>query len=396
MTKADLSLLKAGKTPVSDEVIEYLTLSNIWLNSIKDYCLNQVIANGGCKVKILHGDHFTGKTHYLNYIRIFAQKDNFFSVMFDVSQMDFQITNIASLYKSIASDFDFEKLKESLLLMMLIQLGYDLDIYNLQEGSLCDLICELESAPVYQAKQSIRKCINMLTKDLDISFSFRLFIMKLMEAVAENDKIMLELLRRWVIGDKLQAFEKRQCQLFETLNKQNARIWLYSLSEIIKMCGYKGLILGFDHFESILPQFDAMVKYTASKRNDVYEMLRQLIDDLDFLKNFMLIIAGNTEIILDEKYGLQSYHALWMRIQQSYKQDCMINPYADLIDAGLIMKQLVANNAMLDLANRIDQLFHSENEVVVDEDIYDNDLLKDFYSTLLRQTKKYQIESSHE
>jgi hypothetical protein len=72
----------------------------------------------------------------------------------------------------------------------------------------------------------------------------------------------------------------------------------------------------------------------------VYELLRQLIDDLDFFRNILILIDGDTDILEDEPHGLQSYQALWLRIQTGFKQQKYLNLYTDMIDADLIFKNL--------------------------------------------------------
>jgi len=353
MTNADLLALQAGKPPLSQEILELLTVDNCWLENMKEYCLKQVIARGGCKVKIIHGAHATGKTHYLQALKLYANREGFFTCYFDLQQMEFRITDIIQLYKAIAENLDFAKVRHALLNTMLKHLGYDPQQLEEHKTTLIDLICEIEDTASFHAKQSIRKSINQIVKGIDLSFSFRLFLMRYMEALSEENNDLLSILERWVLGAKLEAHEKRQCQLFERLNKQNARIWLFSLIEVIKISGYQGVVLIFDQFEAIFPSPDAPVKYTPAKRNDVYEMLRQLIDDLDFLKNFLLLIAGTDEIISNEAYGLQSYYALWMRIRQDYVQKRTLNPYSDLVDADMIMQDLASSGALDDLAERI-------------------------------------------
>ncbi|MBP7564178.1 MAG: DUF2791 family P-loop domain-containing protein [Candidatus Cloacimonetes bacterium] len=389
MNKEDLQALQMGRVPVTDDLVEQLTMSGLWLEKMKEYCLKGVIQNGGCKVKILHGDHATGKSHYCNYLRIIAEREGFFVVMFDLEKIEFKLTDIVSFYKNIASAIDINLIKSAILNRMLNHLGYNQEAFDKHQGSLIDVICEMESAPLYSAKQLVRKCINEISKPMDIGFSFRLFLMRLMEALSESDHDLADLLFKWLKGEKLNAIEKRQCQIFENLNKSNARILLYSLTEFLKLAGYKGLVMMFDHFECILPEYQTQIKYTAAKRNDIYEMLRQLIDDLDFLNNFLLIISGLSDIVENETHGLQSYQALWMRIQQSYKQDFLVNPYADMTDAGLIMKQLVSEGKMKDLANRIDELMSAcDFHILEKEDRVMNDLY-DFRSVIVKHTQKY-------
>lgn len=356
MTKQDLERLQQGLPPFATEALEYLTVPNNWLTYMQDYCLQRVIAQGGCKVKILYGQPATGKTHYLQYLRIYAEKQGFYSLYLDLNQTEFRITDIAALYKSVAKRMDFAALSHSLLQKILLLLGYELSDLAEFSGSLYDFICEREGAKIYAARHDVRKSINHVVKDLEIGFSFRLWLMRYLEALANADDDGIALLQQWVMGERLDTIQKRECQLFERLTKQNARVWLYSLIEVIKFTGYQGVVLMFDHFEAILPHSLSPIAYTPAKRNDVYEMLRQLMDDMDFLKNFLLIIAGNTSIITDETHGLESYHALWMRIQQSYKQGQVINPYTDLIDADQILETIRQSGGFDDLTAKIDSL----------------------------------------
>lgn len=392
MNNEDLHKLQAGKPPLDEALIEFLTVSNIWLENMKHYCLDGIISNGGCKVKILHGDQFTGKSHYAQYLRINAIKDGFFVVMFDIENIEFKLTDIVSFYKNIASNLNQQTIVNALLNKMLRHLGYSRETYDQYHNSLHEMICELESAPIFTAKQNIRRCINEITRNMDIGFSFRIFLMRLMEAISENDESLIQHLFRWVKGEKLIGAEKRQSQIYENLNKSNARILLYSLSELLKLADYKGMLVIFDHFESVLPQFQTTVKYSNAKRNDIYEMLRQIIDDLDFLNNFLLIIAGNTAMLTDELHGLQSYQALWMRIQQSYKQDVHVNPYADLIDAGLIMKQLITDGKMNELAERMEDVFKHSNFKSSDFAKAETQSYSDFRTIVTKHSQKYSQE----
>ncbi len=394
MNQNDLLHLKKGIPPESNEAIELLTLKNDWLDNMEHYCLDKIINHGGCKVKILYGDHFTGKSHYLLFLNHIAQKNNFLVVSMNVGKIDFKITDIVSLYKKITESFNFVRFNQELLNNILLLLGYE-DFSDNLDINLCNFICEKESAPLYSAKQSIRKVINQIVKDLDISFSFKLFLMRYMEALSENDQMILVPLQKWLLGEKLDNIEKRQCQLFEKINKQNARIWLYSFSEIIKLANYQGLVLLFDQFESVLPSFESQINYTSLKRNDLYELLRQLIDDLDFLKNFLIVISTHTDMITNEKYGFESYHALWMRIQPCYSQKTVINPYADLIDANLIMKLLINEGKMEELDNLLKDLFSQTqfNQTPVEENsVSSTTHYTDFRSLIIKHSQNHSLE----
>ncbi len=102
------------------------------------------------------------------------------------------------------------------------------------------------------------------------------------------------------------------------------------MNEVLTFAGFSGVILIWDHFEAVYNEEKSSIRYTKAARNDVYELLRQIIDDMDVLSRFLLLIASDEEFLLNEKFGAQSYHALWMRIVPTAKHRQKVNPYADI------------------------------------------------------------------
>lgn len=339
-SREDIAVLQSGLPPSAPELLEYLTVPNDWLDLMKSYCLEQVIANGGSKVKILYGSEATGKTHFIKSLGIHAQREGFFVIDLDVSEISFPLTDSVAFYKAVVSQVDLSKLELTLSSKILDQLGYSLQDFNSFGGVLMDFLCEREDSNPTQARKEIRTCVHNIVNSLELEFSFRKFMHMFMEAVVERDQEFLTIARNWIRGEKIENAYKRSSMLYETLAKPNARSWLYSLIEIIKFMGYKGVIILLDQFESIMPQSTSIVHYTTMKRNDVYQLIRQLIDDLDFFRNTLILIAGGRELFEDEKHGLASYHALWMRIQQGFEQMQDVNIYSDLIDSDMLFFNL--------------------------------------------------------
>lgn len=391
ITKDDLEALQEGVPPLNEELLEYLTVPNEWLQVMKDYCLGKVIAQGGSKVKILQGSQATGKTHYLQDIRVHAQRKGFYVVYLDLMQVEFHITNSVELYRAIAREFDIELLADKLKHLLVEALGHSYEDFQGFGGNLTDYLCERENANPTTAKRDIRKAIHEIVKEMDIEFSFGKLMQMLMEAVAEKDKDFISIARAWLIGEKIERSYKVQSCLYETLTKSNARIWLYSLVEIIKLMGYTGVIIMFDHFEAILPNSEASVRYTPQKRNDVYELLRQLIDDLDFFRNILILIAGNNEILDNEKYGLQSYHALWMRIQPGFKQTFCFNPYADLIDANQIFSISIGQEGITALKDKVERLGNECLSSYFEHILISEDDITNFRDVIQKRLIRYKV-----
>jgi hypothetical protein len=353
----DREALHNGKPPTDPELIEYLTVTNPWLDIMKSYCLEQVISGGGSKVKILYGGADTGKSHYLKDLMLYARRNGFFTISLDLSELEFHLTDSVAFYKAVVMELDLDILEKVLTTRLLVQLGYDATEFANFGGPLTDYLCEMENIDKLLAKKLIRQAVHELVNDVDLEFSFRKFLHAFAEAVVEKDDDFKEIAAFWIRGEKIPMTHRRASSLYETLAKHNARGWLYSLIELVKFMGFKGMVITMDQFEAILPKCETGIYYTPTKRNDLYELLRQLIDDLDFMRGLLVLIAGDAEIMnADDKYGLRSYHALWMRIQPGFEQQPNLNIYADLVDADMIFRDLRGSGELGRLEEKIDTI----------------------------------------
>ena len=123
------------------------------------------------------------------------------------------------------------------------------------------------------------------------------------------------------------------------ITRYNARHMLRSLAEVIRMGGYSGLFVAIDDLEILISRSSLEpIHYTKMKREDTYESIRQLIDDIDSMKNIMFVYAFDRELIDNENAGLKSYQALWMRIQNEIVGE-RFNRFSDMIDLDRLAAQ---------------------------------------------------------
>ena len=105
------------------------------------------------------------------------------------------------------------------------------------------------------------------------------------------------------------------------------------------MGGYSGLFIAVDNLEILISRSSLEpLHYTKMKREDTYESIRQLIDDIDSMKNIMFVYAFDRELIDNENAGLKSYQALWMRIQNEIVGE-RFNRFADMVDLDRLEAQ---------------------------------------------------------
>lgn len=150
-----------------------------------------------------------------------------------------------------------------------------------------------------------------------------------------------ELLLAWLEGDRsIKLSQLRALDFYPSrVTKYNARHMLRSLAEVVHMGGYAGLFITIDDMEILISRSSLeAVHYTKMKREDTYESIRQLIDDIDSMKNIMFVYAFDRELIDNENAGLKSYQALWMRIQNEIVGE-RFNRFTDMVDLDRLAAQ---------------------------------------------------------
>ena len=143
-----------------------------------------------------------------------------------------------------------------------------------------------------------------------------------------------DLLLAWLEGDRtIKLSQLRALDFYPSrITRYNARHMLRSLAEIIRMGGSSGLFIAIDNLEILISRSSLEpIHYTKMKREDTYESIRQLIDDIDSMKNIMFVYAFDRELIDNENTGLKSYQALWMRIQNEIVGE-RFNRFSDMVD----------------------------------------------------------------
>lgn len=328
----DIKLLCQGQPPDDYALLDEMTLGrDAWLDFVKGYYLKNYILNGGSKVKLLIGPEGWGKTHLLRFIQADAKKLGYQTVFISLQDQKKPL-NIVDLYKQCASSIDQDLLLAGLCRRIGEELGYSLDEYKGDKPILPILIEKGQERT--KAARSIRETVTKINKESDLSPSFNVFLYNLLASrlIGKSDKTV-EVCWKWFKGNKLEPYEKQSSYLFDKLNRINARVWLYSLIRLVQLSGSSGLVLLIDNLDVMTQRDPETRRYrcTPNAAKDIYELLRQLIDAAELLEYFFVVIAGRPEILSDERRGLQSYEALWMRLQTGLISSEHFNRFADMV-----------------------------------------------------------------
>jgi len=169
-------------------------------------------------------------------------------------------------------------------------------------------------------------------------------------------------LLKWMRGDKeVKLTTLKNLGLAPArISKHNARHMLRSLVEIIKMAGYDGLIVAVDDLD-ILVSRDSLedIRYTKMKREDAYESIRELIDEIDTLHNIFFLFSFNRKLIDDDISGIKSYQALWLRVQNEIHSS-RVNRFSNMLDLDKL--PVYSIQSILELSSRVAELLNTTGE----------------------------------
>jgi energy-coupling factor transporter ATP-binding protein EcfA2 len=317
--------------------------------------LNSFINEGGSKIKFITGKSGSGKSTFLRQLAVKAQSNNYLVVKLDAKIV--KLNTILELYLNIVKQIDVLQLIDRIVEKIIIKLGYANDIPEIKKRT--NFIEYLKEIGEYNLsdERNIKIELNALfLKDQRFDSNFANIIILLatdkLGVVPFSD--MQQSMLDWISGSKflrLSSLTNLRLSAYK-INKYNARNMLRSLFALISIVGYSATLVEIDNLEQVLStNILDDVRYTKSSRNDAYEAIRELIDDVDTLSHVMFVFAFNKNLIEDEQYGIKSYSALWARIQNEIISK-RLNKFEDLLD----LEKVLSVNFTIPLARNLSLL----------------------------------------
>lgn len=315
--------------------IQFLT--DFW----REKYLQEYIRNGGSKIKFVTGRAGSGKTHFLHLVSSIAREENYKTVNFSAKEI--WMHDFREIYLEIFRQCDIMKCLVQVSHYLIQEMGFD--YHEIPEGMrFIDYLSQNGMGDAL-TRREIRSQLKMIFLDnpmLDNNFALACSMLTgsiLGYPILEEQN--KELLLAWLEGDRTVKLSQLRSLGFypSRITRYNARHMLRSLAEVIRMGGYSGLFVTIDDLEILVSRSSLEpVHYTKMKREDTYESIRQLIDDIDSMKNIMFVYAFDRELIDNENAGLKSYQALWMRIQNEIVGE-HFNRFSDMVDLDRLAAQ---------------------------------------------------------
>ena len=315
--------------------VEFLT--DFW----QEKYFQEYIRDGGSKIKFITGRPGSGKTHFLKLMTAVADKENYKTAQF--SAKDIWLHDFKDIYVEIFRQCDVMACLAAVSRKVVQQMGFEYE--KIPEGMrFIDYLSQIDSVDAI-TKREIRTLLRKTFLDnplMDNNFALACSMLTgsiLGYPVLEEQN--KELLLAWLEGDRsIKLSQLRALDFYPSrITKYNARHMLRSLAELVRMGGHPGLFVTIDDMEILTSRSSLeTIHYTKVKREDTYESIRQLIDDIDSMKNIMFVYAFDRELLDNENAGIKSYQALWMRIQNEIVGE-RFNRFADMIDMDRLAAQ---------------------------------------------------------
>ncbi len=141
-------------------------------------------------------------------------------------------------------------------------------------------------------------------------------------------------IHQWLNGELQKIGPLRANEIYAKITRHNARAMLRSLCRWLRLAGHNGLVLAVDirQITKAIPPGVAEVRFTPGAVMDAYEVLRQLIDDIDLFEGLFVVVMADRAFLGDDpKRSVSAYTALKVRIWDDVKARSRDNPLAPLV-----------------------------------------------------------------
>lgn len=360
---AGCAALRSGHAPEDRALLREITAG---MDSLTDFLAKQYLKTyipaGGSKLKLVTGNSGSGKTHFIRRMQGEAEKCGFITVFF--SARDVWMHDFREVYLEILRQCDIMTVLRGCADAIIRSMGYDPEEIPAGKNFL-DLLSEKGEGDALSRNEIRGQLRKMFTRNplLDNTFAACCSLLTggiLGHPLLENSS--REMILAYMRGDK--AVKMAQLRMLglapSPVTKLNARYLLRSLCEVIHLAGYPGLLVAADDMETLLNRNpEDRIHYTRLRREDTYESIRQLIDDIDSMRYVLLMLGFDRELMDNESFGMKSYQALWMRVQNEIVST-RFNRFADIIDMDRYGDEFYPPEVLAEMSRRLAKVLSEE------------------------------------
>jgi len=312
--------------------VQPLTLDR-WLQTIEQEYFAEYLPAGGAAAKFVVADADT-LARLPPAAATLAERHGMLSV--HVSAGATRLHMLQDVFFAIAGALPWDDLLGRYLEALFNRNGYP---WPLPGGalSMAELAREFGVAANLLARSRDQWLSHDLWEDPHLAQDFRAAMLRLCLARLEPDDAdegAGSPVAQWLRGEKIGLALLRQYDIAARISRTNARAMLISLCHWLRKAGPTGLLLTLDLRPALRPAplAEGDLRYSPAAVMDLYEVLREVIDDIEHLPGlFLLGFADQALTAGDRRRTLDAYKALEMRIWPDVRPGDRQNPVAPLV-----------------------------------------------------------------
>jgi hypothetical protein len=295
--------------------------------------LADFVGAGGAMVRFAVGDTPADLAYARRSLKQLADdsKLHFFDV--DGSRTKLQYPN--EILASVAEQIDFHRVMTSFLFQAIVDEGYEIpsgaEDFVLRDVASINEVVPKDVHAIINAR--IRSGI-MRDRRLmrDVRYALWAIAREVLRGVPSD--IAGDVPKRWLSGNASSIRELREFGIVQKVTRYNARGLLRSILTWLPASQWNGSIVFINALRLAEPRNlrDGGVYYTRPALSDVYEVMREFIDETDDMSHVLLVFAMPGEFLsIDPRgRGMGVYQALQFRVN-SFGEATRPNPLSNMV-----------------------------------------------------------------
>jgi hypothetical protein len=304
-----------------------------WRALMETEYLQDFIAKGGAAVKIAIAPHAGAVNAVLFSIAEVSTTQGFLTVWINAAETKVQY--IQNLFYAVSREMPWDAAAERWLRERFSLSGYTIA----EDMSLLELeaIATANNTTRHALMAEVRRWIAAdISSDYTLCSEFRTVMALLCESHVAPQSVSptdADVIRQWLRGESTNLTALKRLRIFQKVGRHNARALLESLAAFLPRVGWPGLVILIDMnaVASDQPASDNAFRYSRNAALDVYELLRQCIDETDHVRHFLLVAASGPDLILNPRKCLDNYTALKLRTSDEVRDKDRANPLGTLV-----------------------------------------------------------------
>nr|WP_321982661.1 ATP-binding protein [uncultured Cohaesibacter sp.] len=295
-----IQALRAGVVPKVG--LQYIQVGRV--NEIKELVKDiERIGEGGSAIRFIIGDYGSGKTFFLNLVRLIAIEKGLVVMGADLApdrRLHASAGQARGLYAEMARNLSTRTKPEGGALSSIVERFVTKANQEAEEKGL-------------QTGQMIRTRLEHF-EEMTGGFEFAEVVRKYWEAYETDDDDLKSACMRWLRGEFSTKTDARKALGVRTIvDDKNVYDHLKLMSAFVCAAGYNGLMVSLDEMVNLY-------KLTSSQaRNSNYEQILRILNDVlqGTASHIGFLMGGTPDFLLNTRRGLYSYEALQTRLAEN-------------------------------------------------------------------------------